>query len=181
VISEYTEKAVAQGHGPMARDLSQGTDTAGGFLVPQVFLGDRFLDSLRAMAVVWPKAGITVLDNLRGTPVVIPREVGSTTVTWVGENIAPTGTDVAFGQLTLTPKRVAGLVKVSNRLTRMGTAAETIVRRNLSRSLGLEIDRVLLRGSGAAGEPPASPTPAASTTWRSTPTAGRSPSRWRPT
>jgi HK97 family phage major capsid protein len=146
------EREVSNEYALTRKDLSQGVDSAGGYIVPQVAL-PGFIDSLRSAAVVWPQAGLTILDGLRGSPVTIPRVIGNSTVQWIGENVAPTPSDVTFGQLSMTPKKAAGIVKVSNRLIRMGTPAETIVRRNLSTSLGLEVDRVILRGSGAAGEP----------------------------
>lgn len=139
---EYMEK----------RDLAQSTDSAGGYTIPtQVLPG--FLEALRSAAPVWSQAGITVFDSVKGSPLTLPRQIGNTTVQWVGENVAPTASDVTFGQITMTPKKAAGLVKVSNRLIRMGSIAEQVVRQNLTRSLSLEVDRVLLRGSGAAGEP----------------------------
>lgn len=134
------------------KDLSQSVDSAGGYVVPTVAL-PGYLEALRSAAVVWPQAGITVFDNVKGSPLTLPKQIGNTTVQWVGENVAPTASDVTFGQMTMTPKKAAGLVKLSNRLIRMGTIAEQVVRQNLTRSLSLEIDRVLLRGSGAAGEP----------------------------
>jgi len=134
------------------KDLSQSTDSAGGFTIPAQAL-PGFLEALRSAAVVWPQAGITVFDNVKGSPLTLPKQIGNTSVQWVGENVAPTPTDVTFGQVTMTPKKAAGLVKISNRLIRMGSIAEQVVRQNLSYSLALEIDRVLLRGSGAAGEP----------------------------
>ena len=151
--SKSKERALAVEYMETQRkDLSQSTDTAGGYTVPaQVMPG--FLEALRSAAVVFPNAGITILDNLRGSPVTLPKQVGNTTVQWVGENVAPTPSDVTFGQVSLTPKKAAGLVKISNRLIRMGSIAEQVVRANLTRSLGLELDRVCLRGSGAAGEP----------------------------
>jgi HK97 family phage major capsid protein len=134
------------------RDLSQQQDSAGGYLVPHQML-PGFITLLRADAVVWQQSGLTIYDNLSGTPVEIPKETLAASVFWVGENVAPTKTDVTFGQIRLMPHKVAGLVKLSNRLIRLGTIAEQVTRKNIAKSIALEVDRVLLRGLGGQGEP----------------------------
>jgi HK97 family phage major capsid protein len=151
MVSEHTKKARNLG-GVEMRDLSHGVDSAGGVLVNTQML-PGFIEQAREEVVVWDPALITVLEGLTGAPVEIPRETGNTAAYWVGENEAPTKSDVTFGQIRFQPKKVAALVKISNRLLRLGTIAETVVKRNLTRTIGLEMDRVILRGLGSNGEP----------------------------
>ncbi len=141
--SEYTGKQRASTH---------STDTEGGFLVAEEML-PGFVEEARAKVVVWDSALITVHDGLRGAPVTLPTETGSTTVAWGGENFAPTDSDVTIGQMTFNPNRLSGWTQVSRRLDLMSPSIEAIVRRNLGRTVGLEMDRVLLRGSGTNNEP----------------------------
>ena len=58
--------------------------------------------------------GATLLDNLVGSPVEIPKQTGGATAYWVGENEPLTGSDQTLGQLQLTPKLVGALVELSN-------------------------------------------------------------------
>lgn len=146
LIKEHTSKQ---------RDLSVQDDESGGILVPMEALGNEFIDLARARSVVWDAALVSIADGLVGTPVTIPKETGSATIYWVGENEAPTKSDVTFGEIQFTPKKAAARVHISNRLLRMrnGQLANDVVRRNIARGLGIEVDRVALRGSGASGEP----------------------------
>lgn len=141
--AEYTGKQRASTH---------TTDTEGGFLVAEEML-PGFVEEARANVVVWDSGLITVHEGLRGAPVTLPTETGSTTVAWGGENFAPTDSDVTIGQMTFNPNRLSGWTQVSRRLDLMSPSIESIVRRNLGRTVGLEMDRVLLRGSGTNDEP----------------------------
>lgn len=127
-------------------------DTNLGYFVPnQVLPG--FIEKLEAETVVI-QMGATVLRNLQGNPVEIPKQTGGATAYWVSENSAITASDLAAGQLALTPKTVAAMVKLSNRLLRMSNpSVEAMIRNDIALRLALEVDRAALRGSGALGEP----------------------------
>lgn len=158
IVKEYTQKrrdalaALGVSGGPEQRDMTAGSDSGGGYLISTQLL-PGFIEKARERAVVWQNSGLTVYSGLTGTPVELPKENGVPSVSWVGENSAPTASDSTVDQIRFTPKKIAGLVKISNRLIRYGTIAEQVVMRALTRSLGLEIDRVLLRGSGSSYEP----------------------------
>lgn len=134
------------------KDLAAGTPSAGGYLVPTQYI-PQLIEMLRAEAVVI-RAGATVLDGLSGSPVEIPKQTGGATVYWVGENTAITPSDAGFGQIQLTPKTVAALMKVSNRLIRLANPSiETVIRRDFAQAVALEIDIQALRGDGVGGKP----------------------------
>ena len=134
------------------RDMATTPDSSGGYLVPTQAIPE-LIEMLRAEAVVF-QMGATLLDNLSGSPVEIPKQTGGATAYWVGENEALTGSDPTLGQLQLTPKSVGCLVKLSNRLLRMSNpSAEQMVRQDIARVVSLAIDLAALRGTGAAGQP----------------------------
>ena len=126
------------------RAMSQGTDSAGGYLVPTQHIAE-LVEMLYDRAVVIA-LGATVLDNLTGSPVEIPKQTGGATAYWPGENAAITGSDLTLDQLSLTPKVVGCLVKLSNRLIQLSNpSAEGMVRRDIAKALALAIDLKALR------------------------------------
>jgi HK97 family phage major capsid protein len=134
------------------RDMAVSTDSSGGYLVPPQAIPE-LIEMLRAEAVIF-QMGATLLDNLTGSPVELPRQTGGATAYWVGENTALTSSDAALGQLKLTPKSVGALVKLSNRLLRLSNpSAEQMVQADLARVVSLAIDLAALRGTGATGDP----------------------------
>ena len=134
------------------RDLATTPDSSGGYLVPIQAIPE-LIEMMRAEAVVF-QMGATLLDNLVGSPVEIPKQTGGATAYWVGENEPLSGSDQTLGQLQLTPKSVGALVKLSNRLLRMSSpSAEQMVRADIARVVALAIDLAALRGSGASGQP----------------------------
>lgn len=134
------------------RAMSQGTDSAGGYLVPTQHIAE-LIEMLYDRAVVIA-LGATVLDNLTGSPVEIPKQTGGATAYWPGENAAITGSDLTLDQLSLTPKVVGCLVKLSNRLIQLSNpSAEGMVRRDIAKALALAIDLKALRGDGTNNTP----------------------------
>jgi HK97 family phage major capsid protein len=134
------------------KDMATSPDSSGGYLVPTQ-AWPEMVEMLRAEGVVF-KMGGTLLGDLTGSPVEIPKQTGGATAYWVGENEALTASDPTLGQLQLTPKSVGCLVKLSNRLLRMSNpSAEQMVRADIAQVVGLAIDLAALRGSGTAGQP----------------------------
>lgn len=132
--------------------MSAGTGSAGGYIVPTQYVAE-LIEMLYAESVVIG-LGATVMDNLIGSPVEIPKQAGGATAYWVGENSDITASDLTFGQLVLTPKSVAALVKFSNRLLSLSNPSiEGIVRRDIAQTLALAVDLAALRGSGTSNQP----------------------------
>ena len=146
------EKAVFDETRNRRKDLSASDDALGGFLVPVQILDD-FIELLRANTVV-REAGATVLTNLTGSPVELPKQTGGATAFWVSEAGTITSSDLTLGQIALQPRALGALVKLSNRVLRLSSPGiETIVRDDLSRVMALAVDIAALRGAGANGEP----------------------------
>ena len=143
ILSEATQKA-----------MDTGTSGAGGgYTIPVEYLGKSFIEMQRANSCVL-QAGAMLLENLNGSPVLIPKQLTSATVSWIGQNATITATDPSFGQVSLTPKTMAMRAQYSNLLNILANPAmEQILRKDFAKVAALELDRVALRGSGAANQP----------------------------
>ena len=154
LVAEYNNKKAEKGDlttnfGQHVKAMSTDTDTLGGFVVPAIML-PGYVEKARQRSVVWKEAGITIYDGLQGSPVEIPIETSNPTIYPVGETEAPTLTDVTLGQLSMTPKVLRSLTKLSQRLIRLGPLAEKIVRNAHAKEFAKKIDGILLRGTGTA-------------------------------
>lgn len=134
------------------RDLTVGTTTAGGHTVATDLLSGSFIEVLRnRLALI--RAGATFMDGLVGN-IAIPRQTGAATAYWVSESGAPTESQQAFDQVTMSPKTVGAFTDISRKLLLQSSiSVEQFVQNDLSRVLGLEIDRVGINGSGTSPEP----------------------------
>ncbi len=129
------------------RDLTAGTNTAGGHTVATDHYGDSFLDALRANLVV-EKAGARFMANLSGN-VAIPALDSATSVYWVAENGSPTEGAPTFRQVTMSPKTVAAYVDISRTLMNQSDpSVEAILRADLAAGVAGAIDTVALNGGG---------------------------------
>jgi HK97 family phage major capsid protein len=135
----------------LARDLLVGTSTAGGHTAQTDLMAGDFITLLRNRSYMMQVG--TVMSGLNGN-VAIPRHTTAATAYWVAENGAPTESQQAFDQVTLTPKTVGAFTDFSRRLTLQSSIdVEAFVRNDLATILALEIDRVALHGSGASNQP----------------------------
>lgn len=134
------------------RDLLVGTSTAGGHTVATELLAQSFIDLLRNSMVV-RAAGATILSGLAGN-IAIPRQTGGATAYWVAENGAPTESQPAFDQVTMSPKTVGAFTDISRRLLMQSSLdVEGFVRADLATVLALAIDLASLHGTGSSNQP----------------------------
>lgn len=127
------------------RDLTVGTATAGGHTVATELLASSFIDVLRNRLAL-NAAGITILANLAGD-IAIPRQTGAATAYWVGEGNAPTESQQAVDQVTLTPHTVGAYTDYSRKLLKQSSIdVENFVRTDLASVLALAIDYAGLHG-----------------------------------
>ncbi len=133
------------------RDLTVGTTTAGGHTVATDLLSGSFIDLLRNKAMMMGVS--TVLTDLNGN-LAIPRQTGGATAYWVAESGAPTDSQQAFDQVTLSPNTVGAFTDYSRKLLLQSSIdVEAFVRADLARVLALEIDRAAINGSGSSNQP----------------------------
>jgi HK97 family phage major capsid protein len=134
------------------RDLTAGTNNAGGFAVATELMADSFIDMLRNRAVAI-RAGATVMNGLSGN-VAIPKQSAAATAYWVAESGAPTESQQTLAQVTLSPKTVGAFTDFSRRLILQSSVdVENMVRRDLSSVLALAIDTAALYGTGSNNQP----------------------------
>lgn len=134
------------------RNLTAGSNTAGGFTIGTNVMGGNLIELLRNKTVT-DKLGVTRLDGLVGNAA-IPRVSGGATVYWLPENGAVTASDQAFGQLVLTPHRAVANTAYSKELLMQSTIdVEGFVRDDLARVLAIAIDLAALAGTGNGGQP----------------------------
>jgi HK97 family phage major capsid protein len=133
------------------RALSEGTDSAGGYLTPEP-LAARFIDRVRnAMQVM--RAGAQTVP-MTSDKEHIPRLTGGATVGWKSEGAAISESDMTFDRVSFTARTLPILVKMSQELfDDLTPEAADGIEREMSEALALELDRVCLRGSGTAPEP----------------------------
>jgi len=142
VFSEMKEKA-----------MSQGTDTAGGYIVPEEAI-TQVIEKLKANVIAYDLGARDM--PCTGVPVSIPKLTTAATGYWVSENSTITSSDLGFEQINMTPKTVAGRVVLSNLLLETSTpTADSIIEQDLAQQLGLAVDLGVLNGGagGGAGEP----------------------------
>lgn len=134
------------------RDLTVGTNSAGGYTVATDLLAQDFIELLRN-AMVLPGLGARMLTGLVGN-IAIPRLSGASTAYWVSESSAPTESQQTFDQVTMSPKTVGAFTDISRKLLLQSSLdIEAMVRQDLATVLGLAIQQAAINGSGTAPTP----------------------------
>jgi len=132
------------------RALSEGTDSAGGFTVPDIVMA-TFIDRLRS-AIVCIRAGAVTVP-LSSDITKIARLLADPTVAWRAENAAVSESDPTFEAVTFAPKSLDVQFKVSRELVEDSMNIETMLETALLRSFAVEIDRACLYGAGTSNQP----------------------------
>lgn len=110
--------------------------------------GDQYIGALRNNLLA-RRLGVRVLSGLRGN-VSIPKHGTSTVTGWVADNSALTPSDMAFGNVGLSPKHVGGLSEMSRQLIQQSDPSiEQLLRDDLSFQIAQAIDSALIVGGGA--------------------------------
>ncbi len=130
--------------------LSEGTDTAGGFTVPET-LSRQLVDLMRKKARAVQAGAMTVELNTEKTN--IARLASDPIPAWRLEDAAIANSEPTFGSVAFQARSLAVLVKVSRELLEDSVNIDQALLHSLAQSLALEIDRVALLGSGTAPEP----------------------------
>ena len=131
------------------RDLTVGTNNAGGFLVGTEHDGASFIDALRA-AMVTTRLGIRVMSNLQGNVAIPKLSTGSSTY-WVAEDGAPTEGQPVFASVSLTPKNLASFVQISrNLLVQSDPSVEAVIQDDITKAIAVAIDAAALAEIGRA-------------------------------
>ena len=133
------------------RDLTVGTNSAGGFLKPTDHMGNEFVDALRARLVM-NDLGTRFMSGLKGD-VAIPKLATGVAAGFVAENGATSEVNATFAQVTMSPKSLGAFTDVSRLLMiQSDPSVEQIVRDDLLNSIAQKIEDVAIEG-GASNEP----------------------------
>jgi HK97 family phage major capsid protein len=135
----------------LKRDLVVGTPTAGGNLVATNLLAGSFIDLLRNRMLL-PGMGSTMLTGLVGD-IAIPRQTGGATHFWVTENTNVGESQMAVGQVPMSPKCVGAFTNISRKLLLQSSLdVEAMVQTDLATAVALGVQSAAITGGGA-GEP----------------------------
>jgi len=133
-----------------ARALSEGTNSAGGFTVPDV-LSATLIDKLRAQSVAI-QAGCRTIpmssDNLS-----IAKVAADPSPAFRNEAAAIIESDPTFSIVQMEPKMLAMMTKVSVELMADTVNLQTELPNIITRSMATEMDRIVFQGTGSAPEP----------------------------
>jgi len=132
------------------RAQNEGTDSAGGFTVPDIVFAN-FIDKLRAQLVCVRLGAQTV--PLQSDKSTIARTADDPVATWRAENAAVNVDDATFEGVILVPRSLAVLVKVSRELLEDSVNIDQMLEASLRGAMAVEVDRVCLVGSGTPPEP----------------------------
>ena len=136
----------------MSRDLTVGTNSAGGYTVGTDMMGGSFIDLLRNRMMVM-QMGARLMTGLNGN-VAIPRQSGGATAYWVAENGSITESGQTFDQVTMSPKTIGALTDISRRLLLQSSVdVEALVRDDLATTIALALDLAAINGSGSSNQP----------------------------
>ena len=142
-----------RGRNPQTRAAYQvGTAVQGGNLVATQLLYENFIEVLRNMMVT-PLLGARFLTGLVGG-VDLPRQTAQTSTYWVGESSAVTEAEGTFDKVSLRPKTIGALSKMSRLMLLQSTPAiEMIAREDLLQVMARGVDLAALSGSGSSNQP----------------------------
>ena len=145
-------------HPAERRALEEGTDSAGGFAVPEILAAsfiDRVRDALvvqRAGAVIVPMTSDTLniarlARSGMGSPITPP------VAAWKSENAAIEEGTLELERVQFKAHTLPALIKLSVELSEDSANIATIIETELSAAMARELDRVALSGSGSDPEP----------------------------
>lgn len=132
------------------RVLSEGTDSAGGFSVPEILAG-QFIDRVRNAMITMRAGAVTV--PMTSDTLHLARLASADAPTWHAENAVITEGNLTLERVTFTARTLPMLIRLSVELSEDSANIDAIIEREMSAAIARELDRVALRGTGTAPEP----------------------------
>lgn len=131
--------------------LSEGTDSAGGYTVPEVLM-PRILSALvPASSLLTAGASLAVLGTDAKTFTLAGVD-SIPTAAWRSEAGAVAESDPAFRAIVVTPRSLAFRFKVSRELLQDSPNIDEALQQAIAQAFAKEMDRAGLRGTGTAPE-----------------------------
>lgn len=129
------------------RDLTSGTDTAGGHTVPQSFVGQLYEYLTERSAI--RQTNVNVLTTASGEELAIPKVTGHGGAGLVSEGAAIPESDPTFGQVSLGGFKYGQLLRLSSELIAdTGVNLLDFIARDAGRALGEATGGHYLTGAG---------------------------------
>jgi len=129
------------------RALAEGTDSAGGFMVPE-FLASKVIDRVRNKAQVIQAGAITV--PMESDTLNIARLAGASTAEWKAENAAVNESDQVYERVQLKTKTAVVLQRLSQELFEdLSPEGLRVIEGEIASALALKLDFAALRGNPA--------------------------------
>lgn len=153
IAKEYSEKRRDIG-GEQRATMKSTDDDKGAIFIPKVAL-PGYIDLIRERSLLWRSGEgprLTVMNDLNGFPVEIPRLTDDVTVQVAAETEAPTESEIGTDFIKFEPRAIKSLTKLSRRLRRMAPLAAQVVQMSATKRFALEIDRQGFRGTGTDKE-----------------------------
>lgn len=133
------------------RALAEGTQSAGGYLVPTPLAGYVIDIARNATRVI--QAGATTVPMTSQT-LRVPRLINEGAPAWRNENAQITEEDMQFDSVTFTAKSLDRLVTISRELfDDSNPDASGVIANSFGRQIAVALDYAALRGSGDAPQP----------------------------
>lgn len=133
----------------LGRDLSAGVANQGGYLIGETIDSANMVELLRNQSHVLA-LGARTLTGLQGN-ISIPRVLTGSTVYWVTENGQISGATPTFGQIAMKPRRIGAVGVLGKQLiAQTSMDVEAFFRQTVMEDMGVELDRVAIRGNGGA-------------------------------
>lgn len=137
--------------GQIVANMEQQTNNKGGFLVDTIY-SKEFTDLLRPKVVV-RQLGARSVPMPEGN-LTMRRKTAGSSANYVGERVPAPVTDVTVGTYTMSAKRLAALVPITNQLLRRSSiGVDALVRDDLVESVAVKEDQQFLRGTGSSTAP----------------------------
>jgi len=142
------------------RALSEGSDSAGGYTVPEIVAG-QFIDRVRNAMVVMRAGAQTVpmtsdtlnIARVANDGIVTATSPLNSAANWKEENDDISEGDIELERVQFIARTLPVLCRLSVELSEDSVNVDQIIERELSQALALELDRAALLGSGVAPEP----------------------------
>jgi len=130
------------------RELTVGSNSAGGFFAPSVQLGSEWINALRAKMVL-AELGMRTMSGLT-TKVQIPKVSAGAAAAFVAESGAGADPTVTTAQITLQARTLGARSSVSRLLLlESDPSIEQIVRDDLVAAIASKIQDVMIEGGGS--------------------------------
>lgn len=123
----------------------EATNSAGGFLVPEEWSNKLLALVSNNTVVVQDLDSVKMMTDVQ----FIPKVTTGTTAYWPAELATITGSDAAFGQITLTAKKIGALCSASSEILEDNNVdVANFLVEQMGMDLGIELDNQLLNGTG---------------------------------